>query len=122
MSTEGVHGPYGAADGLPGEPQSVISARVPPNGEQPRLRMRQILSRLGAQKTQQAVVLDPLLRVLRAHHPKADVALIERAYRTAEHYHTGQLRKSGDAYITHPLAVATILAELGMTEPTICAA
>src|ERR1041385_1887201 len=35
--------------------------------------------------------------------------------RTAEKYHTGQLRKSGDAYITHPLAVATILAELGMT-------
>ena len=123
MSTEGVHGPYGASDGLPGEPQSVISARLAAaNGEQPRLRMRQILSRLGAQKTQQALVLEPLLRVLRAHHPKADVALIERAYRTAEHYHTGQKRRSGDDYITHPLAVATILAELGMNEPTLCAA
>ena len=32
------------------------------------------------------------------------------------------MRKSGDPYITHPLAVATILADLGMTEPTLCAA
>jgi len=121
VTTEGVHGPYGASDGLPGEPRSFVAERVTAGADQPRLRMRQILSRLGAQKSQ-AVVLDPLLRVLRAHHPKADVALIERAYRTAEHYHTGQKRKSGDDYITHPLAVATILAELGMNEPTLCAA
>ena len=120
MTAQGVHGPYGASDGLPGEPHSV--ARTPGTNDQPRLRMRQLLSRLGAPKPQQALVLDPLLRVLRAHHPKADVALIERAYRTAEHYHTGQKRKSGDEYITHPLAVATILAELGMNEPTLCAA
>ncbi|WP_408608909.1 RelA/SpoT family protein, partial [Desertihabitans aurantiacus] len=70
----------------------------------------------------QAAVLDPLIKVMRTAHPKADVALIERAYRTAEHYHRGQTRKSGDAYITHPLAVTTILAELGMTEPTLVAA
>ena len=37
-------------------------------------------------------------------------------------HHRGQKRKSGDPYITHPLAVATILAELGMTPPTLCAA
>ncbi|WP_199237348.1 RelA/SpoT family protein [Kribbella antiqua] len=67
-------------------------------------------------------MLEPLFRVVRATHPKADLGMIERAYRTAERYHTGQLRKSGDAYITHPLAVATILAELGMTAPTLCAA
>ena len=120
MTAQGVHGPYGASDGLPGEPRPV--PRPPGGTDQPRLRMRQLLSRLGAPKPQQSLVLDPLLRVLRAHHPKADVALIERAYRTAEHYHTGQKRKSGDDYITHPLAVATILAELGMNEPTLCAA
>ncbi|MEV6283559.1 bifunctional (p)ppGpp synthetase/guanosine-3',5'-bis(diphosphate) 3'-pyrophosphohydrolase [Kribbella sp. NPDC051770] len=67
-------------------------------------------------------MLEPLFRVVRATHPKADLGMIERAYRTAEKHHTGQLRKSGDAYITHPLAVATILAELGMTAPTLCAA
>ena len=40
----------------------------------------------------------------------------------AERCHRGQVRISGDAYITHPLSVTTILAELGMTEPTLCAA
>ncbi|WP_324252431.1 RelA/SpoT family protein [Enemella dayhoffiae] len=83
--------------------------------------MRHRLARLGARQPQ-AAVLDPLFRVIRANHPKADTAVVERAYRTAEHYHRGQLRKSGDPYITHPLAVATILAELGMTETTLCAA
>ncbi len=71
----------------------------------------------------QAAVLEPLFKVLKSNHPKADTAVVGRAYRTAEHYHRDQTRKSGgDPYITHPLAVATILAELGMTEPTIVAA
>jgi len=85
------------------------------------VRMRQRIARFGAGKAQ-APVLDPLFKVIRANHPKADLALIERAYRTAERYHRGQTRKSGDAFITHPLAVTTILAELGMTETTLCAA
>jgi len=67
-------------------------------------------------------VLEPLLQSVRLSHPKADVSVIERAYAVAEKAHTGQVRKSGDAYITHPLAVTTILAELGMTPPTLAAA
>src|SRR5699024_7780241 len=51
-----------------------------------------------------------------------DTSIIERAYRVAERAHTGQVRKSGDPYITHPVAVATILAELGMTPSTLAAA
>ena len=89
--------------------------------QQPWQRMRQRLARLGAVRPR-AVVLDPLFSVLRANHPKADLELIERAYRVAEHHHDGQTRKSGEPYITHPLSVATILAELGMTEPVIVAA
>nr|WP_324252632.1 bifunctional (p)ppGpp synthetase/guanosine-3',5'-bis(diphosphate) 3'-pyrophosphohydrolase [Parenemella sanctibonifatiensis] len=77
---------------------------------------------MGGARTSTNAVLDPLFTVVRQNHPKADLALLQRAYRTAEHYHTGQSRKSGDPYITHPLAVTTILAELGMTEPTLCAA
>jgi len=115
--TQPIHGPYGEGDGLPGEPRTRVAAT-----DQPRMRMRQVLARIGAQRNQPAPVLDPLIRIVSTHRPKADVALIERAYRTAEHYHTGQLRKSGDAYITHPLAVATILAELGMNDATLCAA
>ena len=66
-------------------------------------------------------VLEPLIKTVRATHPKADVRLIERAYDVAAHWHAGQQRSSGDPYITHPLAVATILAELGMPHETICA-
>ena len=53
---------------------------------------------------------------------RLDVHLIERAYDVAAYWHQGQKRKSGDPYITHPLAVATILADLGMNTETICAA
>ena len=60
-------------------------------------------------------MLEPLIKTVRATHPKADLRLIERAYDVAAHWHRDQKRKSGDPYITHPLAVATILAELGMT-------
>jgi GTP pyrophosphokinase len=67
-------------------------------------------------------VLEPLIKTIRAHHPKADVRTVERAYGVAAHWHKDQKRKSGDPYITHPLAVATILAELGMNTETICAA
>jgi GTP pyrophosphokinase len=59
---------------------------------------------------------------VRTSHPKADLSVIEDAYRIASRAHKGQKRKSGDPYITHPLAVATILAELGMTPPTLAAA
>jgi GTP pyrophosphokinase len=91
------------------------------HSEHPRVKMRQRLARLGTGKTPNPA-LDPLFRVVRANYPKADLQLIKRAYKTAERYHQGTLRKSGDAYITHPLAVTTILAELGMNETTLCAA
>lgn len=84
-------------------------------------RVRARLVRLGAPRTPQHQVLGPLLRTVRATHPKADVTLIERAYAVAERAHQGQMRKSGDPYITHPLAVTTILAELGM-QPAVLAA
>ena len=96
-------------------------SRLVTGPEQPRLRMRHRLARLGAVRSKSAV-LDPLFRIVRSNHPKADLDIIERAYRVAERCHEGQKRKSGDPYITHPLAVATILAELGMTEPVLVAA
>jgi GTP pyrophosphokinase len=87
-------------------------------------RVRARLARLAAQRggTPSSPVLDPLIRAIRAAHPKADTRTMQHAYEVAEHCHSGQFRKSGDPYITHPLAVATILAELGMTTPTIVAA
>ncbi|MCV2394537.1 bifunctional (p)ppGpp synthetase/guanosine-3',5'-bis(diphosphate) 3'-pyrophosphohydrolase [Actinotalea sp. M2MS4P-6] len=66
--------------------------------------------------------LEPVLQAVRSNHPKADTSVVERAYAVAERAHRGQLRKSGDPYITHPIAVATILADLGMTTSTLAAA
>ncbi|MEJ5868753.1 bifunctional (p)ppGpp synthetase/guanosine-3',5'-bis(diphosphate) 3'-pyrophosphohydrolase [Pseudokineococcus sp. 5B2Z-1] len=80
------------------------------------------LARLGSRPSTTSPVLEPLLRSLRSNHPKADTAVVERAYVVAEKAHRGQRRKSGDAYITHPVAVTTILADLGMTAPTLAAA
>ncbi|WP_345461801.1 bifunctional (p)ppGpp synthetase/guanosine-3',5'-bis(diphosphate) 3'-pyrophosphohydrolase [Nocardioides marinquilinus] len=85
--------------------------------------MRAKLARIGTRGTTATnPVLEPLFRAVRANHPKADLALLERAYTTAERLHGTQTRKSGDPYITHPLAVTTILAGIGMTEPTLVAA
>ena len=76
----------------------------------------------GASRGGVSPVLEPLIRTVRTTHPKADIRLIERAYEVAAKCHANQSRKSGDPYITHPLAVATILAELGMNHDTVCAA
>jgi hypothetical protein len=67
-------------------------------------------------------VLEPLLSIHREFHPKADVEALSRAYETAERLHDGVFRKSGDPYITHPLAVSTIAAEIGMDTTTLIAA
>ncbi|MEP7370412.1 MAG: HD domain-containing protein, partial [Dermatophilaceae bacterium] len=85
-------------------------------------RVRARFARFGGPRSDSFPVLEPLLRTVRSTHPKADLSIIERAYATAERAHEGQLRKSGDPYITHPLAVTTILAELGMDPATLAAA
>jgi guanosine-3',5'-bis(diphosphate) 3'-pyrophosphohydrolase len=83
--------------------------------------LRAILPRLFS-RAQPVGAVDRLLKTVRTHHPKADVALIERAYAAAEKAHSGQLRKSGEPYITHPIAVAQILADLGIGSKTLAAA
>ena len=83
--------------------------------------IRSRISRLAPQRASNPE-LEPLGKVVRKYHPKADLRLVERAYETAKYLHRDQQRRSGDPYITHPLAVATILAELGMTTPTLAAA
>ncbi|MGP3751232.1 RelA/SpoT family protein [Streptomyces sp. IBSNAI001] len=88
-------------------------------------RVRARLARLGVQRSSPYnPVLEPLLRTVRGNDPKIESATlrqIEKAYQVAERWHRGQKRKSGDPYITHPLAVTTILAELGMDPATLMA-
>jgi GTP diphosphokinase / guanosine-3',5'-bis(diphosphate) 3'-diphosphatase len=104
----------------PPEPEPATpGAQVAPAG----VGVRRRLARLGAQRGSGVnPVLEPLIKTIRATHPKADIRMVERAYDVAAYWHRDQKRKSGDPYITHPLAVATILAELGMNTETICAA
>lgn len=67
-------------------------------------------------------MIAPVVAAFRDHYPAAKVDDIERAFVVASQAHEGQLRKSGDAYITHPVAVAQILADLGLNSETIIAA
>ncbi|WP_461029832.1 RelA/SpoT family protein, partial [Streptomyces sparsus] len=112
-----------AKGGAPGPPARAVSGVSGRSGSSNRVRAR--LARLGVQRSSPYnPVLEPLLRIVRSHDPKADTATlrqIERAYQVAERWHRGQKRKSGDPYITHPLAVTTILAELGMDPATLMA-
>ena len=83
--------------------------------------LRRLVPRIFS-KAQPSGAVDTLIRTVRMHHPKADIGLIERAYTVAERAHEGQKRKSGEPYITHPLAVAQILADLGIGSKTVAAA
>jgi GTP pyrophosphokinase len=85
-------------------------------------RVRAALAKLGANTSGTvSVVLEPLATTHRNAHPRANMRLLQQAYEVAEQFHRGQTRKSGDPYITHPLAVAHILAELGMDTTTLAA-
>ncbi|MEU9330656.1 RelA/SpoT family protein [Streptomyces canus] len=116
----------------PATPERSTSATpaARPNAGQPARtgssnRVRARLARLGVQRSNPYnPVLEPLLRIVRSNDPKIETATlrqIEKAYQVAERWHRGQKRKSGDPYITHPLAVTTILAELGMDPATLMA-
>ncbi|MER7151799.1 RelA/SpoT family protein [Streptomyces lydicus] len=107
----------------PPAPKPLTPAPAGRSGSPNRVRAR--LARLGVQRSSPYnPVLEPLLRAVRGNDPKIETATlrqIERAYQVAERWHRGQKRKSGDPYITHPLAVTTILAELGMDPATLMA-
>lgn len=66
--------------------------------------------------------IEPLLRTLRKHDARSDTHLVQRAFEVAKRCHEGQMRRSGEPYITHPIAVAQILAELGVGAVTVSAA
>src|SRR3569623_2876668 len=65
--------------------------------------------------------LDQILSEVAGYYPNADLALIRRAYQFAAAAHDGQTRKSGDPYVTHPLAVAQVIAELQLDVARVCA-
>jgi len=90
----------------------------------PRSPLRIILGRLrrAPQATEAPEAVRPLVAKVVVAHPKADTSAIVRAYQVAAEVHEGQYRLSGDEFITHPLAVAEILADMGMDPTTIVGA
>ncbi len=67
-------------------------------------------------------LLAPVVSALTEHHPGDKLVNLERAFIVAKKAHAGQFRKSGEEYITHPVAVAAILAEFGLNEEVVIAA
>ncbi len=68
-----------------------------------------------------AVLYEQLVETIRKYRPATDLSVIEKAYKIADEAHRGQLRKSGEPYIIHPLCVAIILGELELDKETIVA-
>ena len=71
--------------------------------------------------TSPEALYEDLIGSIRKYHPSTDISLVEKAYQVAREAHEGQVRKSGEAYIIHPLSVAIILAELELDKETIAA-
>ena len=71
--------------------------------------------------TDPEVLHDRLIKAIRLYHPSTDLSMIEKAYHLACKAHEGQMRKSGEPYIIHPLCVGIILAELELDKETIVA-
>jgi len=71
--------------------------------------------------TEPAVLYQKLIDAIHEYHPSTDLSLVEKAYHLADDAHRGQLRKSGEPYIIHPLCVAITLAELELDKETIIA-
>ena len=116
--------PPAAADPSPAatvDPEAQTETIKVPTSASRRVRAR-IARRMTAQRGGLNPVLEPLVAMHRKIYPKANLSLLQRAYEVADERHAGQLRQSGDPYITHPVAVATILAELGMDTTTLVAA
>lgn len=68
------------------------------------------------------VRIDDILTSFTRHHPEGDTTLIQRAYLFASRKHEGQIRRSGQPYMIHPVAVAKQVADMGLCDASICAA
>ena len=99
--------------------ETVPSSAASSSSQSPSL--RRLVPRIFSRSARRDDV-EQLLRTVRTHHPKGDLSIVERAYTVAERAHSGQARQSGEPYITHPLAVAQILADLGLGPRAIAAA
>ncbi|WP_381555895.1 RelA/SpoT family protein [Streptomyces eurythermus] len=123
MSAEATN-PATAGPAAPPVPQALSAPAAPRRKARPRIDLRRLgrAALLGsATRDKLPDAIGHVVEAHRAHHPDADLEPLRRAYVLAESSHRGQMRKSGEPYITHPLAVTLILAELGAETTTLTA-
>ncbi|MFI9247800.1 RelA/SpoT family protein [Streptomyces sp. NPDC053086] len=123
MSAEATN-PATAGPVAPAAPQALTASAAPRRKSRPRIDLRRLgrAALLGpAARGKLPDAISHVVEAHRAHHPDADLEPLRRAYVLAESSHRGQMRKSGEPYITHPLAVTLILAELGAETTTLTA-
>ncbi len=115
------------------DPEIPLSTQVEPGsvrrrGSRAAAAPRPTRSSTSARRTTKAVAWDPetlrnqLRTTLLDHHPQADLSIVERAFDLAVEAHATQVRASGEPYVTHPIASAQILAELGLDPVAVSAA
>ncbi len=114
-------------DTRPASPPPASPSSEPPPSPSPDLEPSLLASTpggpLGFLRRQKLTTgIEPVLEAYRRMYPKGKTALIEQAFEVASRAHEGQERMSGDPYITHPIAVAVIVAELGLPETVVAAA
>jgi GTP diphosphokinase / guanosine-3',5'-bis(diphosphate) 3'-diphosphatase len=107
---------------MPSLPERAETSPVAPaEGPSPR-RVKGVFRKVRPGRPTPDPGLELLIKEVRTRRPKSATRTVERAYEMAEVAHAGQSRKSGDPFITHPLQVATICAQLGLDETTVAAA
>jgi GTP diphosphokinase / guanosine-3',5'-bis(diphosphate) 3'-diphosphatase len=107
---------------MPSLPERAETSSVAPaEGPAPR-RVKAVFRKVRPGRQSPDPGLELLVKEVRTRRPKSATRTVERAYEMAEVAHAGQIRKSGDPFITHPLQVATICAQLGLDETTVAAA
>jgi GTP diphosphokinase / guanosine-3',5'-bis(diphosphate) 3'-diphosphatase len=107
---------------MPSLPERADTTPVAPTeGPSPR-RVKAVFRKVRPGRQSPDAGLELLVKEVRTRRPKSAIRTVERAYEMAEVAHAGQIRKSGDPFITHPLQVATICAQLGLDETTVAAA
>jgi guanosine-3',5'-bis(diphosphate) 3'-pyrophosphohydrolase len=107
-------------DGLPEGQDTVRPETHTRNGHDPEQIITPVITQSSKFKIQNS--LDSLLKLVQTYNPKADLEPLKKAYQFADLAHEGQKRGTGEPYITHPLHVATILAEMRLDLETLQAA
>jgi GTP pyrophosphokinase len=113
-----------ACDAPPGNVRTLGRGGAVDSKEQVKAEQRRggLLSRLRPGEPAPPALIEPVLRKVRTYNPRADLREIQRAYAFAEDAHAGQKRRSGEDFIEHPVAVASILADLRLDTTTLQAA